>query len=185
MAWNGKWMHICRYVLDCRQCCGGSDKMTNDLISQAEDILGRLAALKEHAKLRPNAVIFEMIDIRETLIEMVPRLVAEIKRLGEIKETGPHAISVGGKTFLSADVDENRLKQLANKDTELIRWQQIAIDKLNEKDRYTEQLEKDFIFYARSYEYLIDPDKWKPHQERYAKAEQKAQDALNEIRKRK
>ena len=37
----------------------------------------------------------------------------------------------------------------------------------------------------RSYEYLRDPDKWKPHQERYAKAEQNAQNALNEIRKRK
>lgn len=159
--------------------------MTNDIISQAEALLGRFAALKEHAKLKPNAVIFEMIDIREALIEMVPGLVSEIKRLGEIKETGPHAISVGGKTFLSADVDENRLKQLANKDTELVRWQQIAIDKLNGKDRYIERLEEDFIFYARSYEYLRDTEKWKPHRERYEKAEQKAQDALNEIRKRK
>jgi hypothetical protein len=77
------------------------------------------------------------------------------------------------------------LKELKRMQEHIAKWQQIAIDKLNEKDRYIERLEKDFIFYARSYEYLRDPDKWKPHQERYKKAEQKAQDALNEIRKRK
>ena len=49
--------------------------MTNDLIPQAEALIGRYQALKEHAKLKPNAVIFEMIDIREALIEMVPGLV--------------------------------------------------------------------------------------------------------------
>jgi hypothetical protein len=47
---------------------------------------------------------------------------------------------------------------------------------------YVEQLEKDFIFYARSYEYLRNPDTWKPHQERYEAAEQKAQAALTKIR---
>jgi hypothetical protein len=47
---------------------------------------------------------------------------------------------------------------------------------------YVEQLEKDFIFYARSYEYLRNPDTWKPHQERYEAAEQKAQTALTKIR---
>jgi hypothetical protein len=60
--------------------------------------------------------------------DAVTELVAEIKRLREIQDVGPHAISVGGKTFLSIDVDENRLKQLAAKDIELTRWQEIARD---------------------------------------------------------
>ena len=68
--------------------------MTNDLISRAE------ARIKAEYYNLPSK-------------EMMIELVSEIKRLEEIKETGPHAISVGGKTFLSADVDENRLKQLS------------------------------------------------------------------------
>lgn len=55
--------------------------MTEDLIEQAEALLGRYQALIEHAKIKPNAVIFEMIDIREAIIGMMPQLVAEIKRL--------------------------------------------------------------------------------------------------------
>ena len=59
---------------------------------------------------------------------------------------------------------------------------QKANERLKVLQGYVEQLEKDFIFYARSYEYLRNPDTWKPHQERYEAAEQKAQAALSKIR---
>lgn len=65
----------------------------------------------------------------ENLVRMrnlLPELIAEVKRLGEVQESGPHAISVAGKTFLSIDVDEKRLEQLSARDAEIERWQQIA-----------------------------------------------------------
>lgn len=55
--------------------------MNDDILHKAEALLGRLAALVEHGKERPNAVIFEVIDIREELLGMLPGLVAEIKHL--------------------------------------------------------------------------------------------------------
>jgi len=57
--------------------------MSKDLIKTAEALIGRFHALEEHGKTHPNAVIFEMIDIREELLGMVPALVTEIKRLQE------------------------------------------------------------------------------------------------------
>lgn len=89
--------------------------MTNDLISQAEALLGRFAALKEHAKLKPNAVIFEMINIRDALIAMVPGLAEEIKRL-QVLECAAKANTT------------RRDEDIGDLMKELSKWQQIAIE---------------------------------------------------------
>ena len=89
--------------------------MTNDLISQAEALLGRFAALKEHAKIKPNAVIFEMIDIKEALIEMAPGLVEEIKQCKSLNNG------------LMANCNQLR-DRCWKAEGELSKWQQIAID---------------------------------------------------------
>jgi hypothetical protein len=107
--------------------------MNDDLIEKTE------AMIKRHEE-----GYFDWLPIKQ----IMPELVAEIKRLREIQEVGPHAVSVGGKTFLSIDVDEKRLEQLAAKDalnndlmancnqlrdrcwkaeSKLARWQKIAI----------------------------------------------------------
>lgn len=107
--------------------------MTNDLISQAEALLGRFAALKEHAKLKPNAVIFEMIDIRDALIEMVPGLVEEIKRLQSDNDFLHKFVDDPGSTLEAAlnavrEQSEVIRKQQAAFAATLTKWQQIAID---------------------------------------------------------
>ena len=165
--------------------------MTNDLISQAEDLIEKHAT---SGYIHRDATL------------LLPGLVEEIKRL--------RVLECAAKANMT-----RRDEDIGDLMKELAKWQQIAIQQralinfieteeryaysehvvlsddeisiaakelglqVTQEAGYLERLKEDFIFYARSYEYLRDPEKWKPHQERYEKAEQKAQAALEKIRR--